>query len=630
MVTHEDQITDVESYPNFFCVGFLPADHDGLGVQFEISERVNHSQQLFKHLIEFHKSGARMIGFNNMGYDWPMFHAFLNGAQTAWELYQVTQRIIKSDRFDSIIWNPMIPQIDLHMLNHFDNRAKATSLKTIEFVMRSRSIEDLPFPPGTILTPEQMNIVLKYNGHDITETKGFAKLNREAIKFREQIGPHALNWNDTKIGTKHFIRKLEEAGIPCFNADRSPRQTLHPQGVVLADVIFPWITFQRPELRELHQDLLSQRVTQTKGGYKRTVDLDGFKFDIGMGGIHGSVHRQVITGQNTLDIDVTGYYPSLSIRHRFFPAHLGEEFCDIYGGVKESRKQYAKGTPLNTTVKLSMNAVFGNSNNHYSSFFDTAYMLKTTINGQLLQCMIAEAFLALPGVRLIQMNTDGLTIQYPDAVRFDIEQILDWWESVTGMELEPVLYRRMFIRDVNNYIAEGVDGKVKRKGAYEYKKQFWQNHSGLVIPRAVEAYLLEDIDYEDFLHAHDDPFDFLMLAKAPRGSRLELGNGQPLQKHTRYYISTDGERLVKVMPPLAGKTGERRIGIHTEGQGTILGERKNYQCSVCGERFTKKSDAEAHNAELHSWKITPCNVFDGDLTGIDYRYYIKEVEKLLI
>lgn len=623
-----DWVYDIECYPNFFCLGAIPLDTDDGAVQFEISERVNHASQLWDFLRSIR---GRMIGYYSLAYDWPMIDAFMNGAQTFQSLYQENLHLFSISRdFDKIIWKPAIPQIDLFFINHFDNPAKSTSLKQLEFVMRSRSIEDLPFPPGSRLTPDQMNVTLHYNGHDILETRKFARLNRESIEFRERIGQHALNYNDTKLGARYFIDKLEKSGIDCYDAIGKPLQTYHPAGVPLADVIFPWVTFDRPELRNLLAEMRQTTIVKTKGGFKRTIDLDGFKFDIGMGGIHGSVHRERIAGNNVLDIDVTGYYPDLSIRHRFFPAHLGEPFCDSFSDLKAERKHYEKGTAMNKAIKLSMNAVTGNSNSTFSPFFDMAYFLKTTVNGQLLQCMIAERLLDLPGVRLIQMNTDGLTIQFPDAVRFDVEQILDWWESVTGMNLEPVLYRRMFIRDVNNYIAEGVDGKIKRKGAYEYKRAWHQNHSSLIIPRAVEAYLIDDVDYDDFLHTHDDPFDFLLLAKVPRNSRLETGNGAVLPRHTRYYVSTDGERLVKIMPPLPGKSDERKIGIHAEGQAQILGDRKNYMCSICGERFTKKADANTHNAEAHSWKITPCNVFDGDLTGLDYRYYRNEIEKLLI
>lgn len=626
-----DWVYDIECYPNFFCCGAIPLHSDQGAVQFEISERVNHAPQLWNFL---RSTRGRMIGFFSRVYDWSMLDAFMNGARTYPDLWQKSCSLFAiKNPFEKIIWRPAISQIDLAAINHFDNPAKATSLKELEFVMRSRSIEDLPFPPGTWLTPDQMNAVLYYNGTDILETRKFAHKNREAIEFREKIGEHALNYNDTKLGAQEFIEKLQAAGIPCYEgsgATRRPRQTPRPHGIPLADVVFPWIEFKRPELRHALEVVKAEHVTNTKGSFKHAVNLDGFSFDIGLGGIHGSIHRERVQGDNILDIDVTGYYPDLAIKHRFYPEHLGEGFCDIFAGRKLLRKNYAKGTALNTSIKLSMNAVFGNSNSEHSPFFDPKYFLTTTINGQLLQCMVAESILDLPGARIIQMNTDGLTIQFPDSARHEIERILTWWENVTGMDLECVLYKRMFIRDVNNYIAERADGKIKRKGAYEYKRQFWQNHSALIVPKAVEAYLIDGIDYEDFMHKHDDPFDFLLLAKAPGGSTLKTGSGEPLPKHTRYYISVEGEKLIKDMRPLPGKTERREIGIHAEGQAQILGERKNYQCSMCGQRFERKSDANTHNAQMHSWKITPCNVFDGDLTGIDYRYYKNEIEKLLI
>ena len=70
-----------------------------------------------------------------------------------------------SDRF--------VTQIDLFKIHHFDNKARATSLKVLEFNMRSDSIEDLPFRVGTVLTREQVEVLKKYNQHDVSMTKAF-------------------------------------------------------------------------------------------------------------------------------------------------------------------------------------------------------------------------------------------------------------------------------------------------------------------------------------------------------------------------------------------------------------------------------------------------------------------------
>ena len=122
-----------------------------------------------------------MVGFNSLGFDWPVMNLLLkmNGRATAADLYTKAMEIIRSqdneERFSHTIYpkDRFVPQLDLFKLHHFDNRAKSTSLKALEFNMRMDSIEDLPFPVGTVLTQEQTVLLRQYNAHDVTATKDF-------------------------------------------------------------------------------------------------------------------------------------------------------------------------------------------------------------------------------------------------------------------------------------------------------------------------------------------------------------------------------------------------------------------------------------------------------------------------
>jgi len=100
-----------------------------------------------------------------------------------------------------------------------------------------------------------------------------------------------------------------------------------------------------------------------------------------------------------------------------------------------------------------LNGTFGDSNNQFSVFYDPLMTLRITINGQLLLCLLAEQLMKIPTVRLVMVNTDGMeyTIQneYVDQAR----QVCRWWENVSGLTLEHARYKKMCIRDVNNYIA---------------------------------------------------------------------------------------------------------------------------------------------------------------------------------
>src|SRR5690606_34846804 len=120
-------------------------------------------------------------------------------------------------------------------------------------------------------------------------------------------------------------------------------------------------------------------------------------------------------------------------------------------------------------MKLAGNGAYGNFNNPFSPLYDPKVMCSITVNGQLQILQLVEMIELIPHCELIQANTDGITVR----VRRDVEHFFKlWckvWEDETLLELEEVLYSRMFIRDVNNYLVEDMKGKVKkRKGAYEY------------------------------------------------------------------------------------------------------------------------------------------------------------------
>ena len=143
------------------------------------------------------------------------------------------------------------------------------------------------------------------------------------------------------------------------------------------------------------------------------------------------------------------------------------------------------------------------------------------------------------------------------------------------------------------------NGKVKRKGAYQYEDLGWhQNHSALVVPKAVEAVALHGVDLEKFIKHHADDYDFMLRTKVDRSSKLVMEYDDAViqqQRICRYYASKSGGYLFKIMKPLAGKTEDRKMGID-------LG-----------------------------WKVKVANrIEDFDRLEVDYDYYIAQAKKLLI
>src|SRR5690606_23988684 len=121
---------------------------------------------------------------------------------------------------------------------------------------------------------------------------------------------------------------------------------------------------------------------------------------------------------------------------------------------------------------------------------------------------------------------------------------------------EEAIYEAMFIRDVNNYIAVKPGGETKRKGAYQLKRDLaWhQNHSATIVREAAVSHLVYGVSYEEYIPSHPNAFDFFMRVKASGGHRIMWGDEQ-MPRITRYYVSTAGRPLQKIMPA-AGPVGQ--------------------------------------------------------------------------
>jgi len=605
-----DFVYDLETYPNVFTMAVEHVDYP-ITWAFEISPWRNDSREIISFVQHLKDTNSRMIGFNSLGFDYPILHMLMKmGNSDANTLYQKAQAIIFGQDDDDRWMHSVKPsdryveQIDLFKIHHFDNKARATGLKVLEFNMRSDNIEDLPFKVGTELTQDQLPKLKQYNAHDVSQTKKFYFKTLDMIRFREELtvkyGRDFMNHNDTKIGKDYFIMKLEEAGVSTYEygpMGRTPKQSKR-SSIALRDAILPWIDFQQPEFTRILNWLKSQTITETKGIFNEvTATVNGFEFVFGLDGIHGSVESEIIHSDERtviVDLDVSSYYPNLAIVNGFHPAHLGETFCLIYKDLYEQRKSYPKGSAENAMLKLALNGTYGDSNNKFSVFYDPLFTMSITLNGQLLLCLLAEGLMHIENLKLIQVNTDGLTVSVPRANKWLIDIARVAWQDRTGLQLEEAIYKTMMIRDVNNYIAVYEDGRIKRKGAYEHDLEWHQNAGGMVIAKVAEKVLIDGAPIRETVENWPDKMDFMLRAKVPRSSHLAWGETK-VQNICRYYIAKEGKPLMKWMPPLAKNPLKwRPIGIES------------------------------------GWNVQVCNDIRDATLPVDFDYYIQEIEKLTL
>jgi hypothetical protein len=710
-------IWDLETFPNIFTFSIIR--EDGKFAQtFEVSYRKNEIDRIMKCLDYLHEQDHYLVGFNSISFDYPVMHKLINlrdsnkmpvnGETIAKRAYKFAQEQIDSfkGQFPNTVRESdrYVRQIDLFKIHHFDNKAKSTSLKMLEFNMREDNIEDLPYPVGVMLNSDQCDVLIKYNAHDVKMTLAFYNHSLAQVLFREKLthkyNRDFINHSDAKIGGDYFVMELEKAGIPLYTKDsegkRKIRQTKR-SSIKVKDCLFNYYDFKRPEFIAIKEWLEKQTITETKGvfsdldeadlgdvakyaemvvrkkkfkqeptrleynaflkehpkGWVEKVELaateylldsdgnhvfekcfdvkgkektrkirvpkksfygcwreaetlnvvvNGFRLDFGTGGLHGSLQNKVVKETKLyklIDGDVSSMYPNIGISNNVYPLHLSSKFCEIYKDVYEQRKSFPKTAPENAMLKLALNATYGNSNNQYSVFYDPKYTMDITLNGQLSLCLLIERVLDIEGTLMVGANTDGITVALKRDKEDEYYEACKKWEVQVKLELEFVTYTKMFIRDVNNYLCVYDNGKLKNKGAYEYKDLAWnKNMSSLIIPMAVEAHMLNGVDYKEFIKNHTNIFDFMLRTKVQRNSKLVLsyenGTEELQQNICRYYPCKTGGKLVKIMPPLEDGGEERRLGIDT------------------------------------SWNVKTCNDIKDFAGDIDYDYYISEVEKLII
>ena len=643
---------DLETYPNCFLFSGKFDEKPEVQV-FEMSFRKNMKSQLLTWLSYLQNAQAIMVGFNSLGFDYPIIHQLLNEPYTFDErkAYLLCQQIINSGEygFTSIrMAERIIAQLDLSKVNHFDNKNRRTSLKSLQVAMRSESVEDLPIAPGTMLTSEQIDQLISYNVHDVLETEKFFHKCKHQIDFRQELLDNGilkgdvLNYSDVKIGTEYLVHRIGRQ--KCYESGSKPRQTKRDT-IVYSDIILPKIYYRTENFEQVLDWFKKQKIVVESEEKDKNPSLEaplaGLDFHFGVGGLHASVDNKYFESNEEYvikDIDVAGYYPDVAIQNGFEPEHLKDIFLPAYMSLKSDRKQYQKGTSMNKVLKLAGNGAFGNSDNPYSPFFDPRMPKQITINGQLQLLQLVETLSLIPRLQIIQANTDGITAYVPRDLEYLFNFWTKCWEQETRFELEYVEYSKMWIRDVNNYLALTNKGKVKRKGAYWYPETdedydgVWnKDFSEMIVQKAIGKVLIDNMKPEDVVRVASNKFDFMKRYKTQGGAKVYIGEKEML-KTVRYYVSIAGQPMKKISQP-KGEIGayKRKSKLSDSEYNKIL---KTIPPGTWDARIHTANKAKYTIVEtaIESGRLVKeCNkACDFNWEDVDYDYYIQEVKKLLI
>ena len=243
---------------------------------------------------------------------------------------------------------------------------------------------------------------------------------------------------------------------------------------------------------------------------------------------------------------------------------------EIFSEVLESRmKAKAAGdTATANALKLVVNTTYGASLNKYNDLCDPLMGRSVCITGQLFLLELAQhLYKDVQNLRIVQLNTDGIMIEFDDSQYDQVQEILNEWQTRTGFELEEDCIAQIAQKDVNNYVEVQPSGKFKTKGGYLVRGiapagAFNVNNNATIVAKALVEYFVRGTPPEDTINACDDIFQFQIIAKAGAKYReayhMVDGEKVQVQKVNRIYATTD-PRYGKLFKVKAENDAEAKI-----------------------------------------------------------------------
>lgn len=605
------QVYDIEIFPNCFSLTIKNTETKEFQF-FELSNRKNNLVDLVPLFLD-----KRYIfcGYNNIHYDNPIVNFIIEYKETLkkstrldieYNLFQLSQTIIKGDLEKWKRWKYANNFETLDLLTMLFSQKLRVGLKEMQVTMKYSNVQEYDGDFETPIPEEDIPKMIQYNINDVNSTEELLYRCENDIKLRlnieEEYGIKALNKDGVNLGMEILKTKYLEKTHKTWNDIKDLRSPCDK--IALNEIILPFIKFDNPILKDLLNEMKQQVVSPDRKGYNKHFLMDNLEYSVGVGGIH-SVNKPSIfiakEDEVISDVDVASLYPSLIIEYGFYPPHLGKEFLEVYKGIKDERIEAKhNGNKLkNLTLKLSINGLSGNLQSEFSWCYSPKTVMRIRINGQLLLLMLAEKLISI-GCQIIQANTDGLFVLRKKKDEQKFKDVCKWWENLTRLELEEDRFERFYQFAINDYLGviEGYkDSKnpklLKKKGLFIDSVTLGKGMQPMIIPKAINANLADNIPVEETIRNCKDINEFITYQKVDKKFAVQYMN-KFITHINRYYVSTNGGYL--------------------------------YKCEVEGNKIVKFANM------LTASGVTLCN----DITAIkefpkniNYKYYIKEANKIL-
>lgn len=541
-------IADVECFSNYFLVAFKsPVSGHVLLVESLGPNQIKWLLWIIRHYT--------LVGFNILKYDMPLMWMAATGSQDLAKLKEASNMLIAGsrvneveDKFNFIVQaSSVIDLIEVCPLRG--------SLKLYGARLHAERIQDVPWGGALSLEPSQVPVTRDYCVNDLSLTELlYGELNAQ-LKLREDLGEeyssNFMSKSDAQIAEDIIRNELRKRG-------RNPRRPGIEVGAVHRYASPKSLVFKTKQMKDVLAAVCSSEFVIDKNGYLECpqaiedmeIAIGSSVYRMGLGGLHSSEKNCAWKADKAVqlfDRDVASYYPAIVVNCGLAPSSLGDAFLDVYKTLI-ARRMDAKRLGLQTVsenLKVCINGTFGKTGSPYSILYAPEMTLQITVSGQLFLLMLIEMLEGV-GVSVVSANTDGVIVACPRRKRSVMLKTIASWEKATGFITEETEFSAIYSRDVNAYLAVGVDGKVKGKNVFYDpwrdggggKDRYWRfqkNPSCQICVEAVEKFLVSGIDVEKTIRGCSDITRFLAVKNVTGGAHKD---GDYLGKVVRWYYAS--------------------------------------------------------------------------------------------
>lgn len=559
---------DIEVFPNVFhCC--CKNTETGQLYKFELSER---KRDLISLVYFFMEKNVIFCGYNNKHYDdviinYIIYHYGIlihkSVEQVCESLYNLSNAVIKATTMEEISkfkkWKYAHYFYSMDLLTMQFSSKLRVGLKSMQVTMHYKNVQEYDGDFGAYLPTCEIDKMIAYNINDVESTEELLNRLKKDVELRlfiqDEYGIDALSMDSVKFGETILAKKYCEATGISMNELKEMRSPM--DYIPLKDVIFPFIKYKNPELQAVLEEMKGQIVySKERKGYEKKLVLSNTVYSIGVGGIH-SLNKPKIFRPGPDEYighsDVASMYPSLLIKHKLTPRHLGESFLKVYEQIYHERIEAKhSGQKLkNLALKLTLNSVTGKMQQEESWMYDPFNVFRIRINGQLILLMLVDRLLEL-NCEIVQINTDGVMFIAKKTAKDEIQETVSEVERITQLTFESDNYEAFYQYAVNDYfgVVDGYEQShdpelIEKRGMFRTEPVLGKGLAPTVIPKAVINYFLTKQSVSEFIRQQTDIHDFLMSQRTDKKFKVRHGD-RFVQRINRYYASTNGYSLYKV------------------------------------------------------------------------------------